>query len=59
MGRNVFQSSNPVNMIKAVRAVVHENATPDEAMQVFEGEGGTVQKSSTTNDNQQLSDRKV
>ncbi|MBU4201571.1 MAG: 3-hydroxy-5-phosphonooxypentane-2,4-dione thiolase [Candidatus Altiarchaeales archaeon] len=59
MGRNIFQSSNPVNMIKAVRAVVHENATPDEAMQVFEGEGGTVRKSSTTDENQQLSDRKV
>jgi putative autoinducer-2 (AI-2) aldolase len=36
MGRNIFQSSNPVAMIKAVRAVVHENATAKEAYQIFE-----------------------
>lgn len=36
MGRNVFQSEDPVAMIQAVRAVVHENATPDEAYNVFE-----------------------
>jgi len=39
MGRNIFQSSNPPAMIQAVRAVVHENATPDEAYQIFQ-EGG-------------------
>jgi 3-hydroxy-5-phosphonooxypentane-2,4-dione thiolase len=37
MGRNIFQSENPVAMIKAIRAVVHENATPKEAMDVFGG----------------------
>ncbi|MDA8079753.1 MAG: 3-hydroxy-5-phosphonooxypentane-2,4-dione thiolase, partial [Nitrospiraceae bacterium] len=31
MGRNIFQSEAPVAMIKAVRAVVHENATPKQA----------------------------
>jgi putative autoinducer-2 (AI-2) aldolase len=31
MGRNIFQSDNPVGMIRAVRQVVHENKTPDEA----------------------------
>ena len=36
MGRNIFQSSNPPAMIKAVRAVVHENATPDEAYEIFQ-----------------------
>ncbi len=36
MGRNIFQSENPVAMIKAVRAVVHKNATVDEAYQLFE-----------------------
>ncbi|MDG7010896.1 MAG: 3-hydroxy-5-phosphonooxypentane-2,4-dione thiolase [Nitrososphaerota archaeon] len=36
MGRNVFQSSNPVGMIRAVRAVVHEGKGPDAAMQIFE-----------------------
>jgi putative autoinducer-2 (AI-2) aldolase len=36
MGRNIFQSDAPVAMIKAVRAVVHENRTPDEAFELFE-----------------------
>lgn len=31
MGRNIFQSEKAVAMIKAVRAIVHENATVDEA----------------------------
>ncbi|NQV03994.1 MAG: 3-hydroxy-5-phosphonooxypentane-2,4-dione thiolase [Candidatus Omnitrophica bacterium] len=30
MGRNIFQSKDPVGMIKAVRKIVHENAKPDE-----------------------------
>ena len=36
MGRNIFQSDNPVGMIKAVRAVVHEGATVDEAFDIYE-----------------------
>ena len=36
MGRNIFQSENPIAMIKAVRAVVHKNATIDEAYQLYE-----------------------
>ncbi len=35
MGRNIFQSENPVAMIKAVRAIVHENATADVAFELF------------------------
>ena len=35
MGRNIFQSESPAAMIKAVRAVVHENYTPDEAFDLF------------------------
>ena len=35
MGRNIFQSTNPVGMIKAVRAIVHKNATVNEAYAVF------------------------
>lgn len=38
MGRNIFQSESPVGMIKAVHAIIHENATPDEAYQIFEEE---------------------
>lgn len=37
MGRNIFQSDNPVGMIKAVRAIVHENASVDEAYELFSG----------------------
>jgi len=36
MGRNIFQSEDPVAMLQAVRAVVHKDATPKEAMRVFE-----------------------
>jgi len=35
MGRNIFQSSNPVGMIKAANAIVHKKATPDEAFEIF------------------------
>ncbi len=36
MGRNIFQSESPVAMIQAVRAVVHEDATPKKAFDLFE-----------------------
>jgi len=39
MGRNIFQSSNPVGMIKAVRAVVHDKASVEEAYKIFEKGG--------------------
>lgn len=35
MGRNVFQSEDPVAMIQAVRTVVHENETPEQAFKLF------------------------
>ncbi len=35
MGRNIFQSECPQAMIQAVRKVVHENAEPEEAHQVY------------------------
>ena len=38
MGRNIFQSEHPVAMIKAVRAIVHQNASVDEAHELFESE---------------------
>ncbi len=37
MGRNIFQSSDPVAMIKAVRAVVHDGVPAGEAIRIFEG----------------------
>ncbi len=41
MGRNIFQSSNPVGMIKAVRAVVHDGVSVDKAFKVFSGRKGS------------------
>jgi len=35
MGRNIFQSSDPVAMIQAVNAVVHKKFTPKEAYTLF------------------------
>ncbi len=35
MGRNIFQSENPVAMIRAVREIVHNNATVDEAYDLY------------------------
>jgi len=35
MGRNIFQAKDPVSMIQAINAVVHDNATPDEAYQLL------------------------
>lgn len=35
MGRNIFQSEDPVAMIQAVNSVVHDNHTPQEAFELF------------------------
>lgn len=35
MGRNIFQSENPVGMIQAVRQIVHEKASVEQAYQSF------------------------
>ena len=35
MGRNIFQSSDPVGMMKAVQSVVHKKYTPTEAYDLF------------------------
>lgn len=36
MGRNIWQSDNPVPMIRAVRSIVHGNATVDEAYSLYQ-----------------------
>ena len=36
MGRNIWQSDNPVPMIRAVRAIVHGHANVDQAYDIFE-----------------------
>jgi putative autoinducer-2 (AI-2) aldolase len=35
MGRNIFQSESPVAMIQAIRAVVHDNETPEKAFDLY------------------------
>jgi putative autoinducer-2 (AI-2) aldolase len=35
MGRNIFQSECPEAMIQAVRRIVHENATPEDAFDFY------------------------
>ncbi|MBU9810377.1 3-hydroxy-5-phosphonooxypentane-2,4-dione thiolase [Rahnella perminowiae] len=40
MGRNIFQSESPVAMLKAVKAVVHENASVVHAYELFLSEKG-------------------
>jgi len=35
MGRNIFQADDPVAMIQAVRAVVHDGEKPDKALQMY------------------------
>ena len=35
MGRNIWQSPHPVAMIKAIRAVVHQKKSPEEAHRIF------------------------
>ncbi len=35
MGRNVFQAEHPVAMLLAIRAVVHDNRSPQEAFELY------------------------
>lgn len=35
MGRNIFQSDSPVGMIQAVRSIVHEGKSVDEAYEIY------------------------
>ena len=36
LGRNIWQNQHPVPMIKAIRAIIHENATVKEANKIYE-----------------------
>jgi len=40
MGRNIFQAADPVGMIRAVRAIVHDRASVEDAAGVLEGDRG-------------------
>jgi putative autoinducer-2 (AI-2) aldolase len=36
LGRNVWQNDYPVAAIKAIRAIVHDNATPEQAQEIYD-----------------------
>ncbi len=38
LGRNVWQHDHPVAMMKALRAIVHEQASVNEAVDIFKSE---------------------
>ncbi len=38
MGRNIFQSDSPIGMIKAVRAIVHDDVSVDAAYDIYRSE---------------------
>jgi putative autoinducer-2 (AI-2) aldolase len=44
MGRNIFQAEAPVAMIRAVRKVVHEGATPAQAFDFYKTAKSEVRK---------------
>jgi predicted phospho-2-dehydro-3-deoxyheptonate aldolase len=39
IGRNVFQHEDPSRMIRAIKAIIHENASVSEATAILEGKG--------------------
>ena len=47
MGRNIFQSEAPAAMIQAVRQIVHQNASVEEAFEVYNSLKGTVKRSAS------------
>ncbi len=40
LGRNIWQNPCPVGMIKAIRAIIHENVSAKEANKIYESEKG-------------------
>jgi putative autoinducer-2 (AI-2) aldolase len=36
LGRNIWQDEHPVAMIRAIRAIIHENATPEKAQKLYD-----------------------
>jgi len=36
LGRNIWQNEHPVAMIRALRAIIHENATPEQAQELYD-----------------------
>jgi putative autoinducer-2 (AI-2) aldolase len=36
LGRNIWQNDYPIAMIKAIRAIVHDDATPEQAQEIYD-----------------------
>ncbi|HJX12832.1 MAG TPA: 3-hydroxy-5-phosphonooxypentane-2,4-dione thiolase [Dehalococcoidales bacterium] len=36
LGRNIWQNEHPVAMIKAIRAIIHDDATPEKAQEIYD-----------------------
>ncbi len=36
LGRNIWQNDHPVAMIRAIRAIIHENATAEQAQEIYD-----------------------
>ena len=36
LGRNIWQNEHPVAMIRAIRAIIHEDATPEQAQEIYD-----------------------
>jgi len=41
LGRNIWQNAYPVPMIRAIRSIIHENATPQRAQELYDAAKGT------------------
>jgi putative autoinducer-2 (AI-2) aldolase len=62
MGRNIWQSENPVPMIRAVRSIVHGNATVDQAFKMYtqlcgEGKSNKPNQNKSNKPNQNKSNK--
>jgi putative autoinducer-2 (AI-2) aldolase len=44
LGRNIWQDEYPVAMIKALRAIIHKKATPQEAQEIYDSEKSKKKK---------------
>jgi putative autoinducer-2 (AI-2) aldolase len=44
LGRNVWQNEHPAAMIKALRAIIHDNATPRQAQEIYDSKKGGKRK---------------
>jgi len=53
MGRNIWQSENPVPMIRAIRSIVHGNANVDQALELYTQLCGPNQNKSKKSDQSQ------